>query len=394
MKNLLIYVTNYIKVCAIWLADSINRVFDPFVDPPQYDPVSNPMSLETLFYADLEARFMQPNGEFFYQIPRPEDAGDTALFQGLATGMKIMKGVNVDTQLAFIYTLFPNGTLIRGYDNNDKPNDTTSNDAATGMLFFFYTALWWGAPDVRAKAGALLRLWVNNLKAHNWALVDLQGNPTKYGKLEDGVMTDPLRITLLLAILALAKAYNADYSQDYQDLYLKYKPILAYPKAKFLWWDTDYDTHRAAIHLHVLYQMTGNTVYFNGLRRIWRITQKEQNAWVYTLCSVAFANPDGAFVRQSLSTFDFARRQLGTVESLNNVPSVNWPPKLPFNLTKPKVRAKSALPFYYRGSQEFFWQRNMFSKDEWIAKNWPEPYHSGLDFLICGWLANRLGLFE
>lgn len=392
--KLLTPLVNYAKVGAIWFTDVVNKLYNPFVMPPEYSPIAIPSLLEPQFYADLQLRFMQPSGEFFYQLPRPEDAGDTALFQGLATAMKIMKGTNVDTQLAFIHTLFVNGTLIRGYDNNGKPNDTTSNDSATGMLFFFYIALWWGTPDVRAKAGALLRLWVNNLRAHNWALVDLQGNPTRYGRLEDGIKTDPLRMTLLLAILSVARIYDPAFGADYEALYLEYRPLLAYPKVKLLWWDTDYDTHRAAIHLHVLYQTTRDTVYRDGLRRIWRITEKERNAWVYTLCSVAMENPDARLIRLSLSTFDFNRRQLGTVESLNPVPSVNWPPKLPFNLTKPKVRAKSALPFYYRGSQEFFWQRNMFSKNEWVGNTTAHAYHSGLDFLICGWLANRLGIFK
>jgi hypothetical protein len=167
---------------------------------------------------------------------------------------------------------------------------------------------------------------------------------------------------------------------------LKYWPILAYPKVKLLWWDTDYDTHRAAIHLHVLEFMTHDEVYKAGLRRIWRISEKTQNAWVYTLCADALDIKDGSLVRRILSTFDFNRSQLGTMESLNpDVPSVKW---------GSNVRCRYALPFYKRGSQEFFWQRCMFSKDEWIAKNWPEPYHSGLDFLICGWLANRLGLIQ
>jgi len=395
MKKFYMLFVNYLKVGAIWITDIVNKLYDPFELPPTHDPVSYPPTLESLFYADLEARFMQPSGEFWYQIPRPADAGDTALFQGLATGMKILKNADVSKQIDFINTLFINGTLIRGYDNTGKPNDTTSNDSATGLLFFFYCALRWGTDDVRAKAGALLRTWANSLRAHNWALVDLQGNPTAYGALEDGVLTDPLRMTLLLGILAVARAYDQSFGQDYADLYNTYRPILAYPKVKLLWWDTVYDTHRAAIHTHILYWMTKDEVYKRALQRIWRITEKEQNAWTYTLCSIALDNPDGSLVRRILSTFDFNRRQLGNVESINNgVLTVNWPPALPFNLTTPIERCRYALPFYRRGSQEFFWQRNLFSLDEWVGNKTADTYHSGLDFLICGWLANRLGLLS
>lgn len=391
--NPIISLSNYIKVGAIWLTDLINH-YDPFELPPDYDVATFPPSLENLFWADINARFYQPTGEFYYQIPRPQDAGDTALFQGLATSLKILRKADSLKERTFIQSLFPNGALVRGYYADGRPNDTTSNDSATGMLFFFYTALWYGTDDERATAGAMLRQWVNHLKAHNWALCDQQGNPTTYGKLEDGLMTDPLRMTLLLALLSVAKAYDPAFAQDYSDLYHKYYPILAYPKVKLLWWDTDYDTHRAAIHLHVLYQMTKDEVYKKGLVRIWRISEKTQNAWVYTLCSVAMDNPDGAFVVRMLSTFDFNRRQLGNVESINDVPSVNWPPQLPFNLTTPKARSKSALPLSHRGSQEFFWQRCMLSKDEWVGNKTGDTFHSGLDFLLCGWLASRLGLLK
>jgi hypothetical protein len=304
----------------------------------------------------------------------------------------------VSTQLAFIQTLFVNGVLIRGYyPANGAPNDTTSNDSATGMIMFFYAALRWGTPDVRAKAGALLRLWINSLIAHEGALVDLQGNPTQYGQLDNGLLTDPLRVTAYLAILMLGMTYdstNVAAHDEYARVFNLYKPILPYAKVKLLWWDTSYDTHRAAIHLHVLANLTGEGLYKEGLKRIWRISHKENNAWVYVLVRDALDTRDDALVGRILGTFDFNRRQLGSIESLNpGVPSVSWPPTwVPSLLGSPIERCRYALPISQRGSQDFFWQRCMFSKDEWIGKNWPEPYHSGLDILLCGWMASRLGI--
>ncbi len=393
MKNLYMPQINWLKVGVIWLTDAINKIYDPFKVAPDYLAVNSLEELEKLFYADLEARFVKPDGEFLYELPRPRDAGDTALFQGLMTGMKILKGEDVSKQFDFIQSLFIEGSLIRGWDDNGISNDTTSNDSASGMLFFFYVAFRWGSQEIKEKAGDLLIRWITNIKIHGWALVDIQGKPTTYGQLEDGFKTDPLRLTLLLALLALVSKYDSSFQQDYDDLYRLYKPILTYPKVKLLWLDTSYDTHRAAINLHVLYWLTNDKIYKKGLQRIWRITKKELNAWVYTLCSPALDKPDSQFVFNILSTFDFNKRLLGNIESINDVPSVNWPPKI-FNLTKPKVRSKVALPIHVRGSQDFFWQRNMFSKDEWIGNTTAGTYHSGLDFLICGWLADRLGLID
>jgi hypothetical protein len=396
MESFYMPIVNWIKVGIIWLADTINLCWNPFheyINPPA---TQNLQALEALFAADLEARFMRLNGEFNYQLPMPPDSGDTALFQGLATAYKIMKGDDITHQLLFLSTLFINGVLIRGYYANNTPNDTTSNDAASGMIMFFYAALRWGTPDVRTKAGALLRLWINSLVAHNGALVDLQGNPTQYGQLDNGWLTDPLRMTDYLAILALGMAYdttNTVAHSEYARLYNLYKPILPYAKVKLLWWNTDYDTHRAAIHLHVLHNLTGDEIYKKGLQRLWRITSEENNAWVYVLCRDALDVREDALVARILGTFDFAHRQLGNVESLPCAPSVNWPPTwIPSALGTSTERCRYALPLNQRGSQDFFWQRSMFSLNEWVGNLTPNVYHSGLDILICGWLASRLGI--
>lgn len=386
-------IINLLKVAVIWFTDLVNRLFDPFKLFVSYDAATNLEKLEQRFWDDLNARFYQPTGEFLYELPRPIDAGDTAIFQGLATAMKMLRGENTGRDRAFIRSLFVNGALIRGYWPDGRPNDTTSNDSATGLLFFFYVALYYGNPEERHMAGELICAWASHIRAHDWALCDLQGNPTKFGKLEQGAfLTDPLRITLLLGILAVARTYDTSFADDYRKLYGKYKQLLPYAKVSFLWWGKDYDTHRAAIHLHVLYKTMGDEVYRDGLRRTWRVSEKTQNPWVYALCASALEKRDDKIVKYRLSTFDFDRRQLGAVESLNpGAPTVKWPPIKLFG-EEVKERSKYALPFWRRGSQEFFWQRNLFSKDEWVGIKQAQTYHSGLDYLLCYWLAKREGL--
>lgn len=384
-------IINLVKVAIIWLADLINKVFDPFKQFISYNAAASLEKLEQQFSNDLNARIY--HGEFFYESPRPVDAGDTAIWQGFMTAMKILKGVDTRQEREFIKSLFIDGALIRGRWPDGRPNDTASNDSATGMLFFFYVALYYGNSEERAMAGRLVCAWASHIKAHGWALCDLQGNPTRFGKLEQGAfLTDPLRITLLLGILAVARTYDPAFADDYAKLYKKHKQILPYAKVSFLWWGKDYDTHRAAVHLHVLYHIMGDEVYRDGLRRTWRVSEKTQNAWVYALCALALADRNDKMVQQRLSTFDFERRQLGAVESLNpGAPTVKWPPFKIFG-EEVKERCRYALPFWRRGSQDFFWQRNPFSKDEWVGQKEAHVYHSGLDFLICYWLAKRSGI--
>jgi hypothetical protein len=133
--------------------------------------------------------------------------------------------------------------------------------------------------------------------------------------------------------------------------------------------------------------LTRDEVYKKGLQRIWHITGKENNAWVAVLCLEALEEatnyPSLVYrIADILGTFDYSKRQLGNMESLNpDWPSIKW---------GDKVRGKKPLPFNRRGSQDFFWQRHPFSRDEWVGMTIPDTWHSGLDFLICYRLAKRL----
>lgn len=373
-------IVNLIKVGVIWLCDFINLCWDPFRQAVLPVITSDLSVLEEKLFTNLQTN-NTVDGKFMYQTPMPADAGDYALFQGLYLAMLAFKKADTSAAFAALQTLFVDSALIRGIQNDGTLNDTTSNDSATGVLF----GLW------AIKDTTVIKRWANNIVSHNYALVDLHGVPTRYGQLEQGWKTDPLRITLLLAILALA---GRDFEYHYEKLYKKYRPILRYPKVKLLWWDTDYDTHRAAIHLRILWELTRDTVYQDGLRRIHRIMRKSNNAWVEALCAPAVERKDVNL--SMLYTFTYADRIKGAVQSINSgaVESVNWPPNLPswlsFLGTK-KRRAKETLPMNKRGSQDFFWQRNMFSLDEWVGLTEPYVWHSGLDFLICYHLAKWQG---
>jgi hypothetical protein len=85
-----------------------------------------------------------------------------------------------------------------------------------------------------------------------------------------------------------------------------------------------------------------------------------------------------------LRTFTYEDRIKGAFQSVNSgaVESVKW---------GGNVRAKETLPLNKRGSQDFFWQRNLFSLDEWVGVMKPTVYHSGLDFLLCYHLAKYQG---
>lgn len=363
-------IVNLIKVGAIWLADLVNKLWDPFTQATLPTVTGDLAELESKLFTELQG-YHVVNGKFAYQKPMPPDAGDYALFQGLYLAMLAFKGADTTAALAELNALFVNDILIRGVRSDGTMNDTTSNDSATGVIF----GLW------AIKDKTIIKRWAQRIWDSGYALTDLNGVPTPYGQLEQGWKTDPLRLTLLLAIFALARLADSKFDEPYNELFNKYKLLLAYPKVKLLWWDTDYDTHRAAIHLHILHNITGSEVYADGLRRIQRIMRKSNNAWVEALCAPALGHANLSM----LYTFTYEDRIKGILQSINSdtVESVKW---------GGNVRAKQTLPMNKRGSQEFFWQRSLFSLDEWVGNKVANTWHCGLDFLLCYHLAKQQGL--
>jgi len=382
----MIKLLHLIEVGLIWIADYINLLYSPFKKSVYSQRMSNDAigELEGQLYGHMNASFVE-RGRFKYQLPMPADEGDAALFQGLYTAMMNFKHNEVTPELqaanAALGGFFIDGILIRGVRSDGTVNDTTSNDSATGALLGLYSIWRKGTWE----ADYTIQRWASRIVTSGYALTDLNGVPTKYGQLVDGWRTDPLRLTLLLAILALAmhtKDVPANAKMHYDILYRRYRLLLKYPKVKLLWWDTDYDTHRAAIHLHVLYNLTGDQTYADGLGRIARITEAENNAWVQILCwPFNGISPNLGIMH----TFTLAHRTKGNIESLNSpyFPGVKW---------GSNTRSVTALPIRHRGSQEFFWQRNMFSLDEWVGNKQATVHHSGLDYLLAYWLAVRLKL--
>lgn len=361
------WMINLIKVAVIWFCDLVNKCYDPFDDAPLPLITTDLVSLETQLFWHIQTNHVV-DGQFMYQLPMPPDSGDFALFQGLYLAMLAFRYADTTAAEAQLRRLFINDTLIRGLRSDGTINDTASNDAATGVIFGLWAS---GNADLAAR-------WARQICASGYALTDLSGKPTEFGALDQGWKTDPLRMTLLLAILAVGRQSDSSLDKPYFKLFHKYKPILAYPKVKLLWWDTDYDTHRAAIHLHILYKLTGDEVYGKGLRRIHRIMRKSNNAWVEVLCSPAISPYEVNMAM--LHTFTYQNRTRGVMQPPDPGPieTVKW---------GGHVRAKSTLPMEYRGSQEFMWQRNMFSYKEWEGVTEPYIWHSGLDVVLCCGLA-------
>lgn len=386
---------NLIKTKGIRFADFLTKhhdLFDEFTRPILLPANAMPLEeMEAFFFKQIQDDFILSNGIFTIRkvyAMETVDLGDQALWHGIYTAMLAKKFLStgdksvkllLDTSLVAMKQLFQNGFLVRGRDPiSNAIQDDVSNDALTGIMAGIYFATKAGGNTVD-----LAEMIGTELINHNYALVNQDGSPTTYGQLENGILTDPLRITLLLAMLHTCVL--AGYSKAFWHfvrLSMKYENLIPYAYVRLIWLYKDYDMHRAALHLYVLEQ--GPTVEISnlaaqGLERIWSFARKSMNPWVGALC--------GHPCVERLAEFDIAARGL-QVQMTNSDKADHWAKYgVRIILWNDNWEASQPLPFWAIGSQDFFFQRDLFSLDNWEGATDTSLRFSGLDFLCAYWFS-------
>lgn len=391
---------NVVKVGAIWATDAVNAIYDPFRN---FDRPEEPKYFEHLkekavkFETDLQDFWWPTHNVFLYTLPG--NSGDQALWHGVYTAMLASKysvtGALVDITVleeavkGLLSHQQPLGEplprLIRGWREDGTYEDEVSNDQASGHLLGIYFAWKYGNVACRVAAKTLITGLADELAINSNNLINADGSPTKHGKLENGLYTDPLNLTLLLAIYKLAYEIVGEnlYKIRYDDLCEKYRILIPYAKVKLLWLDEQQAGHRAAIHYTILCDLEKdhdlNRKYLRGLLRVWRISRKGANPWIYFLvrriCLVDPAHEN--LVRKHLKEFTLEDKQ-HNAERINStgVETFKWGGHL---------RCRQPLPRWRVGSQDFFWQRHLYSADDWIGNGTGNLRHNGGDFLAAYW---------
>lgn len=419
-----------------WLSDQLKRLLivasdivnliDPF---DEFDRVQYPKYFEYLW--EKAKKFEDDARMYFYWSGRsiwcatttptavpgmqnPINIGDQCLWHGVWTALWAIKySVTKDIgDLSTLHDCFqglmahqtPKGEvtkrLIRGVDVLGNVTDDVSNDQASGHLAGIYFMWKYGDDTCRDGAKVLIKGLADELLANNHCLVNMFGKPTTYGALEQGWKTDPLRLTLLLAIYKAAGAMTGElvYIDTYNSLVSKHNAILRYAKVRLLWVDKDYDTHRAAIHYTILCDLeTDSTLhrsYFKGLERVWRIARKSANPWIFYLVRRQGSLPQQELDRvlKHLTEMTLEDKSFN-LEKINSANRQQWADEgMRFFSWGGHIRSSQPLPRWKVGSQDFFWQRTMYAVDDWIGNKQPDTRHSGLDFLISYWGLRSLNL--
>jgi hypothetical protein len=399
----------------IQAADFINDKIDPFEEFTRPACVKYPETLAVKaakFEKDME-RFAIFDGQIYsYNLPvsgRIEDIdiGDQCIWHGIYTAMWALKfGAGeepADTTMKLysclngMKKLLVKQRLLRGVSPAGPVRDDPSNDSLTGYLAGLYFAWTYGPNILKDKVGDLALNLASGLRSNNYDLVDASGKVTPHGALLNGDLTDPLRLTEVLALMKIKEMCGYKLDSLYDELVYKFRSILMYPKVNLLWWDTVYDTHRAAIHLHILTALEKNLdlklVYAGGLDRLYNKVRKSGNVWAMYLCmptsqaSTEKLDFDRNVCKKVLSEFTLEDKNL-VVEKLNHdapEAKLKWGSELFF---------KQPYPRWKSGSQDFFWQRNLYAVDNWSGVKTPYVIYNGGDYLIAYWLGRLKGFIS
>lgn len=397
------------KVSAIKLADALNAAHDPFQEFTRPAMTVDQLSLAEKAQRledDLLSAFMIRGGTIInYRIPLdprlPLDLGDQALWHGIYTAMFALKyRVTQDPKVCTILSALvqgladqqPDGRLIRGIDDSGRIQADASNDQASGHLLGLYFAWLFGEPDTAKKAVELMDEWANRILVEGGRMKNPDGSTTTYGQLINGWKTDPLRLTLCLAIYGAAFQMTGSfrYLQAYSELMHTYGDLALYPKVRLLWLDTVYDTHRAAMHLAVLQNISIDFPGMAAVQRLRKQVSKQGNIWVNALCALADkrADDDTAIAEKVLSEFSAAPPFYNSGVDLTG--SVLVSACGGQMLWNDDWVSRQPVPRWAMANEDFSWQRNLYSIAFRKQSDPPDSRYNGGAFLAAYWLCRLM----
>jgi hypothetical protein len=412
---------NLLKVGVFKLTDLINPLLEPWIEfkrPLQQKYPETLAAKEKKFMEQLLTNSSGPhfglfNGELYaYHVDadfKVTDIGDMALHQGLTTAMYAWRYAadttdwNHELLLRCVRgigrLMQPPGEskprAIRGILEDGRMADDISNDGVSGLVVGLHYAYKHGDGIIREKAAEVITWLFDELADNKYAFVNKDGKPTTYGRLINGIMTDPLNASLCLAILKLADIVGiSGAGGHYEDIYRKYGAIAKYPLVRLRQWDKPHHAHRAALHLSILADLETDhdrrERYRDGLDRIWQMEHKSVNSWIYFVAYPHLHCPDKADLAKAKQILrEFTVEDKVIKERVNSTD-----PAVQTTTFGGHLRSKTPLPPWRRGSQDNFWTRIQFMCDDWIGQKEVAGYHNGVDFLSCYWRGRSLGIID
>jgi len=404
------------------LADFINKTCDPFPEftrmflPPNPNIFLHEKAKE--FGLIINRDFLAGPGLLQYnraQAWEPKDIGDQALHQGIMAATYAVRfavtqdpfhSVDAcDVTKGLMYQQ-RNGKLIRGIDAQDQETfaDDASPDSAGGHLLGLYFAGKYGPPMAAVQTIGLMESLADELMTNKYTLVNQDGSSTKYGKLINGLFTDPQRGSLCMAIFKAASVMtgNRKYRDEFYKLYKKHGNLLRFAAFKFLDYTKSHEMHRSAIHLTILADCAygeDNELMercVGGLQRIWKLSRKWRDPWIAALVNRHWKISPSDMREVVLRLHEYpSGGKLGCTERVNSRRLQFWNEReVEFKTVNKRIRATQPLPYWALPSQDFWPSRHPYMCDGFEGSGDTFPRHPPLDFLAPYWLLRQQGVIR
>jgi hypothetical protein len=230
------------------------------------------------------------------------------------------------------------------------------------------------------------------------------GTPTDYGQLINGWLTDPMCLTLCMAILLVANQITGDdkYAAAYNEVHDIYGSarLYKYPKASFLTWNNWNDDFRASIHLSILadFEAWDDGGHFkDGLRRLWKLNKNQGNAFVAFLVGKHINIKDEIQPCIKLLNEFYVEEKNNIQKANSSDPFKLWPFGIeiieysPASFIQGDLVSTQPWALWQTGMQDFMFQRRLYSLDNWVGNTTASQWFFGTDYLFCYWGFKQLG---
>lgn len=399
---------NKIKGWLLGGVDLINIQLNPFHRFERDEENVDKKSLEekaSFFWGNIQNHWLFGRDREFYWSMKPNDLGDMAIWQGLYAFTcaakedeeaveRALRGLEL-LQVLGGHRLSRGADLLEGAHQVDPSRKYYVKDGYTyvqevsestliGHLFGLWGIMHLGSNVIhKRRAEALLEALAQQVLDDDCSLRNQEGVTAKFGNLKPGLLTAPIRIAALAALLL--QSPNSNHRKRYEELADEYMGSLAHPETHFLWIHPVYQDMLAYMVLLMLCSDEKRCDrYRKALEVQWAKNKEEGNSFYTYILLLAHVKVEDKYLvnaKKILNEFSTVSFKPQGFSDNSDVESFVWGWK---SLRGGEKLARQPLPIWKRPASDIVWQRNPYS-----LKGYADREYNGLDFLAAYYLGLR-----
>jgi hypothetical protein len=404
---------NQLKSSILLLVDACS-ILEPFKPITRTANIIDPRSRSEkakIYWDDIQASWIK--GGMFYWSMFPNDLGDMAIWHGLYATACAFKGDIPALTVALdgmkkLQNLGGLERIHRGVDTVGGTHavdpsrkyyedtgyifiDDVSESTLIGHLFGLWAIQYCDIPGtLKFKAKMMSVHLAAQVSSDGYQLLNHDGTGAKFGNLQPGIATAPIRLAALACLLLMG-----DRTTEYEKLLKENLDTICHPETHLLWYNAAYAQILAYLILTILVNLDTNATrkkkFKDAMLLQWSKTKDQGNALYLYLLAMSTGFSEAAYFKQALMILD--EFNLDATKG----PLSKGPPRnnnmSPVGVTfqdwgwgsKKKRISLQPVPVWQREPVDFIWQRTPYSINP--RSNYS---YNGLDFCLAYYLGEHL----